>query len=175
MAVRALTARTPYIAIHRYIQGMNIEKDRVVSFHYKLTNDAGEVIDSSEGQAPLSYLHGHNGIIPGLEKALEGKAAGDSLQVTVQPEEAYGEVDPAMIQTIPRAAVAGIDNLQPGMTLQADDGAGHVHHVVVREVNEDTVVIDANHPLAGQVLHFDVTVDSVREATPEEIAHGHAH
>ncbi len=154
---------------------MNIEKDRVVSIHYKLTNDAGEVIDSSEGHPPLSYLHGHHGIISGLEQALEGKAAGDSLQVTIQPEDAYGEINPEMIQTIPRSAVAGIDNLAPGMTLQADDGAGNVHHVVVREVNDDTVTIDANHPLAGQVLHFDVTVDSVREATPEEIAHGHAH
>jgi len=154
---------------------MNIEKDRVVSIHYKLTNDAGEVIDSSEGHPPLSYLHGHHGIISGLEQALEGKAAGDSLQVSIQPEDAYGEINPEMIQTIPRSAVADIDNLAPGMTLQADDGSGNVHHVVVREVNDDTVVIDANHPLAGQVLHFDVTVDSVREATPEEIAHGHAH
>ncbi len=154
---------------------MNIEKDRVVSIHYTLTNDAGEVIDSSKGQPPLTYLHGHQGIIPGLERALEGKATGDNLKVTVQPEEAYGEVDPRMIQTIPRAAVAGIDNLQPGMTLQADDGAGHVHHVVVREVTDETVVIDGNHPLAGQVLHFDVTVAEVREASAEELAHGHAH
>ncbi len=154
---------------------MNIEKDRVVAIHYKLTDDQGAVIDSSEGHAPLTYLHGAQGIIPGLEKALEGHAAGDSLEVTIQPEDAYGEVNPEMIQQVPRAAMAGIDNLAPGMALQADDGSGNVHHVVVKEVGEEMVTIDANHPLAGQVLHFAVTVDSVREATPEEIEHGHVH
>jgi len=154
---------------------MNIEKDRVVSFHYKLTDDEGNLLDSSEGHGPLSYLHGAQGIIPGLEKALEGHAPGDNLQVTVQPEEAYGEIDPRMIQQVPREAMAGIPDLAVGMTLQADDGTGNVHHVVVKEVGDDTVTVDGNHPLAGKVLHFDVTIDSVREATPEELEHGHAH
>ena len=154
---------------------MNIEKDRVVAIHYKLTDDQGAVIDSSESHGPLTYLHGAQSIIPGLEKALEGHAPGDSLQVTIQPEDAYGEIHPEMIQQVPRAAMAGIDNLQPGMTLQADDGQGNVHNVMVKEVTADTVTVDGNHPLAGQVLHFDVTVDSVREATPEEIEHGHVH
>ena len=154
---------------------MNIEKDRVVAIHYKLTDDQGTVIDSSEGQDPLTYLHGAHAIIPGLENALEGKAAGDAFQVAVSPEEGYGEVDDEMVQSVPRSAFAGIEGLEPGMPLQANDGEGNVHHVTVLEVNDDSVTIDANHPLAGQVLHFDVTVDSVREATPEELDHGHAH
>ncbi len=154
---------------------MNIEKDRVVAIHYRLTDDQGTLIDSSEGQEPLTYLHGRHAIIPGLENALEGKAAGESFKVDVQPEDGYGEVNPEMIQSVPRSAFEGIDNLEPGMPLQANDGAGNVHHVTVREVTDEAVTIDANHPLAGQVLHFDVTVDSVRAATQEELDHGHAH
>ncbi len=154
---------------------MNIENGRVVAIHYKLTDDQGNLLDSSEGQPPLQYLQGAQNIIPGLEKALEGKAAGDNLQVTIPPEEAYGEVHPEMVQTVPRSAMQGIDDLQPGMTLQASDGQGNVHHVVVKEVNDDSVVVDGNHPLAGKTLHFDVTVESVREATPEELEHGHVH
>jgi len=106
---------------------------------------------------------------------LTGREEGDSFEVTVQPEEGYGEVNPEMIQTVPRAAFGGIENLVPGMPLQADDGNGNVYHVIVREVKDEEVTIDVNHPLAGKVLHFDVTVQSVREATPEELAHGHAH
>ncbi len=154
---------------------MNIQDNCVVTIHYKLTDDEGVLLDSSEGQEPLTYLHGTQAIISGLEKALTGKEEGDTFEVTVQPEEGYGEVNPEMIQTVPRAAFGGIENLAPGMPLQADDGNGNVYHVVVREVKEDEVTIDVNHPLAGKVLHFDVTVESVREATPEELAHGHAH
>jgi len=154
---------------------MNIEKNSVVSIHYKLTDDEGTLVDSSEGMEPLTYLHGSGSIISGLESALEGKAAGDAFQVTVQPAEGYGDINPEMIQTVPRSAFAGIEHLEPGMPLQADDGNGNVHHVTVREVNEQDVTIDVNHPLAGKVLHFDVTVESVREATAEEMAHGHAH
>ncbi|HHS84015.1 MAG TPA: peptidylprolyl isomerase [Gammaproteobacteria bacterium] len=154
---------------------MNIEKNSVVSIHYKLTDDEGTLVDSSEGMEPLTYLHGSGSIISGLESALEGKAAGDAFQVTVQPAEGYGDINPEMIQTVPRSAFKGIENLEPGMPLQADDGNGNVHHVTVREVNEQDVTIDVNHPLAGKVLHFDVMVESVREATPEEMAHGHAH
>ncbi len=154
---------------------MNIEKNSVVAIHYKLTDDEGTLVDSSEGQEPLTYLHGSGAIISGLEGALDGKAVGDVFQVTVQPAEGYGEINPDMMQTVPRSAFQGIENLEPGMPLQADDGNGNVHHVIVREVNEQEVIIDVNHPLAGKVLHFDVTVESIREATPEELAHGHAH
>ncbi len=154
---------------------MNIQNDCVVAIHYKLTDDDGVVLDSSEGQEPLTYLHGTQAIITGLEKALTGRKEGDSFQVTVQPEEGYGEINPEMIQAVPRTAFSGIENLAPGISLQADDGNGNVYHVVVKEVNDDVVIIDVNHPLAGKVLHFDVTVESVRKATPEELAHGHVH
>ena len=140
---------------------MNIEKDCVVAIHYKLTDDEGTLIDSSEGQDPLTYLHGQHAIIPGLENALEGKTAGDAFQVDVQPEEGYGEINPEMIQSVPRSAFEGIENLEPGMPLQANDGSGNVHHVTVREVTDEAVTIDANHPLAGQDLTFELTLVEV--------------
>ncbi|MCP4997081.1 MAG: peptidylprolyl isomerase [Gammaproteobacteria bacterium] len=154
---------------------MNIDNDCVVSIHYKLTDDEGTVIDSSEGQDPLNYLHGAQGIIPGLESALVGKEAGEALQVTVQPADGYGEINPEMVQQVPKEAFAGIDNLEAGMPLQADDGQGNIQHVMVKEVTEEGITIDANHPLAGKVLHFDVTIDNVRAATSEELDHGHVH
>ncbi len=154
---------------------MNIEKNSVVAIRYKLTDDEGTVVDSSEEQKPLTYLHGGGSIISGLESALDGRTTGDVFQVTIQPAEGYGDINSEMIQTVPRSAFEGIENLEPGMPLQADDGNGNVHHVIVREVNDQEVTIDVNHPLAGKVLHFDVTVESVREAAPEELAHGHAH
>ena len=154
---------------------MIIDTDCVVAFHYRLTDDDGELLDSSEGQDPLAYLHGAHGIIPGLENALAGRAAGDKLQVAVPPEEGYGEIDPGKVEAVPRAAFNGIDDLQPGMPLQASDNEGNVLHVVVKAVSETEVTVDANHPLAGKVLHFDVEITSVRAATEEELAHGHAH
>ncbi len=154
---------------------MNIEKDKVVTFHYTLTNDAGETLDSSEGREPLPYLHGHNGIIPGLEKELEGKQPGDRLRVTVAPADAYGEINPEMIQMVPREAFSGVDEIRPGMQFQAQAPDGSVQVVVVKDVTEEGVLIDANHPLAGQTLHFDVEIAEVRDATPEELEHGHVH
>jgi len=154
---------------------MNIENNCVVSIHYNLTDDEGVQIDSSEGQDALSYLHGSGGIIPGLENALAGKVVGDQLKVTVQPEDGYGENNPEMVQVVPREAFNGIEDLQPGMPLQADDGQGNTMHVIVKSVSDSDVTIDGNHPLAGKVLHFDVQIDSVRAATEEELAHGHAH
>lgn len=154
---------------------MTIDKDRVVSIHYKLTNDDGEVIDSSEGTEPLTYLHGAANIIPGLEKELTGKKVGDSLKVTVKPEDGYGEVNPELIQIVPAETFKGVDKLEPGMHFQADSPDGHAMMIVVEAVNGDEITVNGNHPLAGQVLHFDVTVDSIREATPEEIDHGHVH
>jgi len=154
---------------------VNISDKCVVSFHYTLTNDEGEKLDSSEGREPLKYLHGASNIVPGLEKALEGKKTGDSVQVSVQPEDAYGEVNPAMIQTVPRSAFQGVDDIRPGMQFQAQGPQGQVQLITVEEVTEEGVKVNANHPLAGQVLHFDVTIEDVREASEEEIAHGHAH
>lgn len=154
---------------------MNIATDRVVAFHYTLNDDAGNELDSSKGKEPLAYLHGHNGIIPGLERELEGKAAGDAMKVTVQPAEAYGEKNPELVQAVPREAFQGVEDIEVGMQFQAQGSEGQVQMVVVREVNDENVTVDANHPLAGQVLHFDVSVEEVREATEEELAHGHVH
>ncbi len=154
---------------------MKIENNSVVSLQYKLTNNAGEVLDSSEGDEPLVYLHGSDSIIPGLENALTGKSAGEQVQVTVPPEEGYGEFDDALIQVIPRDAFEGIDDIQPGMQFQAESPEGQLQIVCVKEIAESEVTIDANHPLAGQVLNFDITVEVVRAATAEELEHGHVH
>lgn len=154
---------------------MQIADNCVVSIHYKLTGDDGQVIDSSEGQAPLAYLHGHQGIIPGLEKELTGKSAGDQMTVVVTPEEGYGELNPDLIQQVPHEAFQGVEKIEPGMQFEVrgENGAGQV--VVVRDVSEEGVTIDGNHPLAGQQLNFDVTIDSVRAGTEEELSHGHVH
>jgi FKBP-type peptidyl-prolyl cis-trans isomerase SlyD len=154
---------------------MKIENNAVVSIQYKLTNDGGEVLDSSEGDEPLTYLHGTDSIIPGLENALTGKGSGEQLEVVVQPEEGYGEFNEAMIQVVPKDAFDGIDDIQPGMQFQAESPEGQLQIVSVKEIGDDGITIDANHPLAGQVLHFDITIETVREATAEELEHGHVH
>lgn len=153
---------------------MNIGLNSVVSFHYHLTNDAGEVIDSSRGQEPLTYLHGTGGIIPGLERALEGKKVGDKMQVTVQPEDGYGPVHNELIQEVPRNAFEDMD-VRPGMHFQASGPNGQTLRVTVDSVTGDKVIVNGNHPLAGKVLHFDVSIEAVRAATAEEISHGHVH
>lgn len=149
-----------------------ISKDSVVSFKYTLTNSEGQTLDQSA--EPLAYLHGHSQIIPGLEKELEGRSAGEALQVTVEPAEAYGEIDESMIHTVPRAMFQGVDNIEPGMQFesQTDDGA---QIVTVKQADENEVIVDANHPLAGQTLNFDVEIVEVRAATEDELSHGHAH
>ena len=152
-----------------------IGDNAVVSVHYTLKDDEGEVLDSSEGAEPLNYLHGAGNIIPGLEKALVGKAAGAKQQVVVAPEEGYGEYQAELLQQVPVAAFEGVEQIEPGMAFEAEDAEGNVRRVVVRGVEDDVVVIDANHPLAGVELHFDVEVVAVRDASEEEIAHGHAH
>ena len=152
-----------------------IENNRVVSMHYKLTDDSGNVLDSSEGSEPLNYLHGAGNLIPGLEKALAGREQGDSLQVVVEPADAYGDVRPEMIQAVDRSAFQGVESVEPGMTFQAQGPDGATQRIVVTDVEGDSVTVDANHPLAGVQLHFDVQVVGVREATEEEIAHGHVH
>ncbi len=154
---------------------MKIQENRVVSIHYRLTNEAGEELDSSAGRDPLSYLHGTNSLIPGLESALTGQVAGDSLKVTVQPADAYGDVNPDLVQTVPISAFDSPENVKPGVQFQAQSPDGQVQLITVQDVTDEGVTINANHPLAGQVLHFDVTVEEVREASAEEIAHGHAH
>ncbi|MDR9439724.1 MAG: peptidylprolyl isomerase [Halomonas sp.] len=153
---------------------MQIAQNSVVAFHYTLTNDAGEVLDSSEGREPLTYLHGAGNIIPGLEKQLEGRTTGDKLQAQVSPEEGYGEVQAQLVQEVPRDAFQGVDNVEPGMQFQAQTQGGPLM-VTVTQVDGDTVTVDGNHPLAGQSLNFDVEIAEVREASEEEIEHGHVH
>lgn len=153
---------------------MQIAKDKVVSIDYTLTDSAGSVLDSSKGHAPLSYLHGSGNIIPGLEKALEGKSAGDSLQVVVPPEQGYGVRDPKLIQDVPRTAF-GKAEVKAGMQFRAEGPNAGSRMVTVVSVQKDTVQIDANHPLAGQTLNFDVKIVSIREASQEELDHGHVH
>ncbi|OPH37985.1 FKBP-type peptidyl-prolyl cis-trans isomerase slyD [Moraxella lacunata] len=151
-----------------------IANDTVVRFNYTLTNSDGDVLDKSNGE-PLAYLHGHHNIIPGLEAQMKGKGAGDKFTVTVAPEDAYGEYLAEAVQEVPRANFQGVENIEVGMQFQSQTDDGHVMLVTVKDVNDDVVVVDGNHPLAGVTLTFDVEVVDVREATADEIAHGHAH
>ena len=154
---------------------MNIADKMVVGIHYTLTNNDGEVLDSSQDGEPLSFLHGAGNIIPGLEKALLGKAVGESMKVTIQPEDAYGPRQDEMVQLVPREMFQGVDEIQVGMQFQAETPDGGVQMILVAEVNDDEITVDANHPLAGEVLNFDVSIESVREPTAEELDHGHVH
>jgi FKBP-type peptidyl-prolyl cis-trans isomerase SlyD len=153
---------------------MQIAHDKVVLIHYTLRNDAGELLDSSSGGDALAYLHGQGNIIPGLEKALEGKQAGDKLSVKVEPAEGYGQRDARLVQQVPRRQF-GDANVQPGMQFHAQTSQGQNRVVTVTHIAGDMVTVDGNHPLAGENLHFDVEVEDVRDATAEELEHGHVH
>ena len=153
---------------------MQITKHNVASIEYTLTDDGGTVIDTSEGRGPLTYLHGAGNLIPGLEADLEGKSAGDAFKSRIEPANGYGERNDAMIQDVPRSQLPPEVDVQVGMQFQAQ-GPGGVQVVTVVGVEGDTVKMDGNHPLAGVTLNFDVTVVEVREATAEEIEHGHPH
>jgi FKBP-type peptidyl-prolyl cis-trans isomerase SlyD len=153
---------------------MPIAQNSVVTIHYTLKDDAGEVIDSSREGDPIAYLHGHGNLVPGLERELEGKSTGDKVNVSVTPEHGYGEYDKNLVQQVPRRAMQGIKNVTVGMRLQAQTPQGPRAVVVTRLVG-DMVTIDGNHPLAGKNLNFDVEITDVREATEEELSHGHVH
>lgn len=153
---------------------MKNTENPVVSIHYTLTNKAGEKLDSSVGGEPLTYIHGAGNIIPGLEKALSETTVGDKLTVTVEPEDAYGHRNDEQTQTVGKEMFEGIDNIEVGMQFQADSSSGPAI-VTVTEVNEDTITIDGNHPLAGEQLTFDVEVMEIRSATETEMEHGHIH
>ncbi|MCL7461773.1 peptidylprolyl isomerase [Pseudomonas sp. NW5] len=154
---------------------MQIAANTAVSIDYILTNESGEVIDSSAGGAPLVYLHGARNIIAGLEKALEGKQVGDELDVSVEPEDAYGEYSAELVAVLPRNMFEGVDQLEVGMQFHASAPNGGMQIVTIRELDGDDVTVDGNHPLAGQRLNFKVKVVNVRAAEAEEIAHGHIH
>lgn len=153
---------------------MKIAARTVALFDYTLTDAEGNVLDSSKGGEPLAYLHGAGNIIPGLEKALEGKGAGDSLKVTVPAAEAYGERDEQALEVIQRQQIQMDEEVQVGMQLHAHGPHG-AQILTVIDVDGDEITLDANHPLAGVDLTFDVTIVSVRDATVEELAHGHVH
>ncbi|WP_067812910.1 FKBP-type peptidyl-prolyl cis-trans isomerase [Nocardia inohanensis] len=154
---------------------MLIATDKVVSIDYTLTNDDEEVLDTSVGEAPLVYLHGAENIVPGLEQALEGKTTGDELEVVIDPEDGYGEYLAELVSTVDREMFEGVDELEPGMEFHAEAPDGESQIVTVVQVDGDEVTIDANHPLAGQRLHFKVKVVEIRDASEEELAHGHPH
>jgi FKBP-type peptidyl-prolyl cis-trans isomerase SlyD len=153
---------------------MQIAENTVASFHYTLTNDAGEVLDSSTGREPLAYLHGAGNIVPGLEKAMEGRRAGERFKVDVAPGEGYGERHDGLVQVVPRQAFQGVDTLEVGMQFQASGPQGAMS-VTIASIDGDDVTVDGNHPLAGETLHFDIEIAEVREASAEERAHGHVH
>ncbi len=153
---------------------MVIADQKVVSIHYKLTSEDGELLQESTAGEPLSYLHGSGNIIPGLESALSGKATGDKLNVSVEPEQGYGARNDALVQELPRNVFQGIEDIQEGMQFQARSEQG-TQVITVTKVEGERITVDGNHPLAGQKLNFEVEVDSIRDATAEEIAHGHVH
>ncbi|MGZ9067786.1 MAG: FKBP-type peptidyl-prolyl cis-trans isomerase [Burkholderiales bacterium] len=152
---------------------MQIASEKVITIDYTLTDEAGETLDSSEQDGPLTYLHGSGNIVPGLEAALEGKSAGDSLKVVVPPADGYGEHDEELVQALPRDRFPD-GEIEIGMRFQAQSGGG-TRVLTVVALTDEEVTIDANHPLAGRTLSFDVSVREVRNATQEEIAHGHVH
>lgn len=153
---------------------MKIEKNVVASLAYKVMMEDGVVVDQSTSEAPLDYLHGHNNLITGLEKELEGKVAGDKFSVTVAPEDAYGDHNDDLVQRVPADVFQGVEQIEVGMRFLADTDQGPIP-VEVTEVDGDEVVVDGNHMLAGQTLTFEVEVMATREATAEEIEHGHIH
>ena len=154
---------------------MQIAANKAVSIDYTLTNDAGEVLDTSAGGEPLVYLHGAGNIIPGLERELDGKQVGDELKVTIEPEDAYGEFSADLVAVLGRNMFEGVDELEVGMQFHASAPDGGMQIVTITALDGDEVTVDGNHPLAGQRLTFEVKVAAVRDATEDEIAHGHIH
>lgn len=153
---------------------MQVARDTVVAILYTLKNDAGMTLDASTEGEPLTYLHGNGNLVPGLERALEGKEVGAKLSVAVLAADAYGEVDDELVQDVPRAAFRGIDDIQVGMQFQAQSNHGP-RSVVVTKVTPELITVDGNHPLAGQNLNFEVEIADIRTATREELEHGHVH
>lgn len=153
---------------------MQVSANKAVTIHYTLTNPNGDVIDSSRDGEPLAYIHGIGALVPGLERELEGKAAGDNVTVSLAPEDGYGERSEQLIQSVPKELFKMDGDIEVGMRFHAEAEHG-IELVEVVAVDDDTVTIDANHPLAGQTLNFDVDIVDVRDATKEEIEHGHIH
>jgi len=149
---------------------MQIAKHKVAAIHYTLTNNEGKVLDSSVGREPLHYIQGIGNLIPGMEEGLEGKKQGDKVNLKVSPEKGYGVKSEELIQKVPRSAF-GDQKIEKGMQFQTNQGGV----VTVTNVGLSEITVDANHPLAGVELNFAVEVISIREATEDELAHGHVH
>ncbi len=149
---------------------MKISKDKVAAIHYTLKDNTGKLLDSSEGKEPLYYLHGAGNLILGMEEGLEGKVKGDKVILKVSPEKGYGVKDDNLTQKVPHSAF-GDQKVEKGMQFQTNQGGV----VTVTEVGLDSITVDANHPLAGVELHFDVEIVDVREASKDELSHGHVH
>jgi FKBP-type peptidyl-prolyl cis-trans isomerase SlyD len=146
----------------------------VVSIHYTLKDDDGQMLDTSRDSQPLTYLHGAGNLIPGLESELAGKTTGASFNVSIPPEQAYGIYREELVQVVPIDMFKGVDEVKMGMQFETQGPNGE-ELVIITEVTEDEVTVDANHPLAGKTLHFEVIIEDVRDATLEEVQHGHAH
>lgn len=153
----------------------SIAAGKVVTIHYTLSDDDGTVIDQSEQDDPLHYLHGASNIVPGLERALDGRGVGQKVEVAVKPEEGYGLRDERGVQHVPRDAFPPGMELEEGMQLAVEDPQGRPVPIWITGVAADRVTVDLNHPLAGETLHFAVEVLAIRDATAEERAHGHPH
>jgi FKBP-type peptidyl-prolyl cis-trans isomerase SlyD len=153
---------------------VDISADRVVLIHYTLKDDSGAVIDSSAGGEPLAYIQGHGNLVAGLEKALEGRHEGETVEVSVAPADGYGVHDAGLIQRVPKRSLQGSGGIKKGMQFQARTEQG-MRLFTVMAVVGDMVTLDANHPLADKTLNFKVEIVSVREATTEELEHGHVH
>jgi len=151
-----------------------IAQNSVVSLNYTLTNDAGDILDKSEN-GQFVYLHGSNNIIPGLENALADKSLNDEFKVTIEPADAYGEKDDSKRQTVGRDMFEADSPIEVGVQFHAQSPEGEMLVITVVDINGDEITIDGNHPLAGERLHFEVKVSAVRDATEEEISHGHVH
>ncbi|WP_299200778.1 peptidylprolyl isomerase [uncultured Amphritea sp.] len=153
---------------------MSVTKDKVVQFHYNLTDADNSVEETTRGGSPMAYLHGHDNMISGLEQAMEGKAVGDTFSVTLEPKDAYGEFLPDCEQRIPVKHLQGAKKWRPGMvgTVHTEQG---LRQVKVVKVGKFMVTVDNNHPLAGKVLTFDIEIVDIRDASAEEVSHGHAH
>ena len=153
---------------------MIISNDKVVTIDYSLTDEEGELIDSSVGEEPLIYLHGHHGIIPGLEQALAGHRTGDKVEVSIPPEEGYGDWVEDLVEVVAKEDFDDPEDLEIGTQFETETDEG-ARLATVIDIEGEDVTVDLNHPLAGMTLNFDVTVLDVRDATAEELAHGHVH
>lgn len=153
---------------------LKIQENTVVTLNFTLTNTKGKVIDASEQTGPIVYIQGSKDVLEGIESAVEGLTVNDKTEVKIDACDAYGEYDDNNLSSVPRQAFAGLDQLTVGMQLQEETSDGAIL-VTIKEINDEQVLVDTNHPLAGQTLHFKLEVIALREATAEELDHGHVH